>query len=83
MNYKPGELARVFARLSKTADASVMHEKEFSGQFSIEQQVKGAKEAFIAGYEYSLKPVTSMYSYNQMLEQAECYSEQLRKGGES
>ena len=39
-DYKPDELARVFARLSKTADKSVMFEPEFSSKFAIEQQIK-------------------------------------------
>lgn len=48
-DYKPDELARVFARLSKTADKSVMFEPEFSSKFAIEQQIK-ALENFSEKY---------------------------------
>lgn len=44
-NHKPDELARVFARLSHTANESVIFEPEFSNKFAIENQVK-ALEAF-------------------------------------
>lgn len=37
-NYKPDELARVLARLSRTADESVMFEPEFSNKFAIEKK---------------------------------------------
>jgi len=37
-NHKPDELARVLARLSRTADESVMFEPEFSNKFALEQK---------------------------------------------
>lgn len=41
-NYKPDELARVLARISRTADKSVMFEPEFSKKFAIEKKIEGA-----------------------------------------
>tara|TARA_S200002703_G_scaffold101771_1_gene88196 strand:+ start:445 stop:900 length:456 start_codon:yes stop_codon:yes gene_type:complete len=41
-NFKPSELARVLARLSVTADKSVISETEFSSEHNIEQQIKRA-----------------------------------------
>ena len=43
-NHKPDELARVLARLSRTADKSVMFEPEFSNKFALEQEIKGLKD---------------------------------------
>lgn len=44
-NYKPDELARVLARLSRTADESVMFEPEFSNKFAIEKKLEMLREA--------------------------------------
>lgn len=42
-NYKPDELARVLARISRTADKSVMFEPEFSNKFAIEKKIEGVQ----------------------------------------
>ena len=39
-NYKPDELSRVLARLSRAADESVMFEPEFSNKFAIEKKIE-------------------------------------------
>ena len=44
-NYTPSELARVLARLSRTADSKVMFEPEFAADYSLEQQAKGVEDA--------------------------------------
>lgn len=76
-------LARVGEAEARLASAAITGKGSYPSdalnKFAIEQRVEAAKPAFIAGYQYALEPVTSMHSYNQMLEQAECYSEQLRK----
>jgi hypothetical protein len=43
-NYKPDELARVLARISRTADKSVMFEPEFSKKFAIEKKIEALGE---------------------------------------
>ncbi|MBO7920968.1 hypothetical protein J5X92_01890 [Alteromonas sp. K632G] len=72
-NHKPDELARVLARLSRTADESVMFEPEFSGNFAIEKKRIG----------YYASCIESGMNDGQASLLADIYAEQLRKGGES
>lgn len=50
-----------------------------AAKFAIEKKIEAAKPAFIAGYQYAIKPVIGVHSYNQILKRAESYTEQLRK----
>ena len=78
--FKPDELARVFARLSKTADASVMHEKEFSGKFAIEQQVKGI-DYLLQSHEPKIK-MGERALWSIETSDVDLVKEQISKGGE-
>ncbi len=66
VNYKPDELARVFARLSRTADKSIMFEPEFSTKHNLEQQLIAVRKCKVGSIEWIVQ-------HEQWLE------EQLRK----
>lgn len=73
-DYKPDELARVFARLSKTADKSVMFEPEFSSKFAIKQQIKAVE------YCYKNIPDLADSDYVKLKRRAEELRQQLNGG---
>ena len=76
-NYKPDELARVLARISRTADKSVMFEPEFSNKFAIEKKAEGVK-----GFVESFKFLDDAHCVNiiEVRDAASHYiEEQLRK----
>lgn len=77
-NHKPDELARVFARLSRTADESVMFEPEFSNKFALEQKVEGAFKFadFLDSHNFSAAIAAKESGFFQL---AETLAEQLRK----
>tara|TARA_B100000508_G_C11428580_1_gene262144 strand:- start:605 stop:1120 length:516 start_codon:yes stop_codon:yes gene_type:complete len=88
-NHKPDELARVFARLSRTADKSVMFEPEFSNKFAIEKKIEAIKLA-LDGERFELdgRPLDfgiRVESLELMLRDFEIglNSMPIRKGGES
>ncbi len=78
-NYKPDELARVLARLSRTADESVMFEPEFSNKFAIEKKIEGVNDfcATLQGYE-DVQPIGANYVTSVALHR-DSFTEQLRK----
>lgn len=73
VNHKPDELARVLARLSRTADESVMFEPEFSNKFAIEKKIE-AFEKYASMCE-AFRTVPSIEGLRH-------HAEQLRKGQE-
>ena len=78
-NYKPDELARVLARLSRTADESVMFEPEFSNKFAIEKKIEGVNDfcATLHGYE-DVQPIGANY-VTSVASHRDSFTEQLRK----
>ncbi|VEL96967.1 hypothetical protein ALT761_01966 [Alteromonas sp. 76-1] len=93
-NHKPDELARVLARLSRTADDSVMYEPEFSSKFALEHWIEAIEvftDSFIeANYKHETPLLGRKYNdkmrgalLNALKKSSEKTCEKLRKGGES
>ena len=74
-NYKPDELARVLARLSRTADKSVMFEPEFSNKFAIEKKCEGIDD-FMSHFRYDYEAARDTDSLESF---AAKFTEPLRK----
>lgn len=74
-NYKPDELARVLARISRTADKSVMFEPEFSNKFAIENKCEGIND-FMHHFRYEYEGARDTDSIESF---ADDLVEQLRK----
>lgn len=78
-NYKPDELSRVLARISRTADESVMFEPEFSNKFAIEKKIE-ALESFVLPYKQGVTKEYVKGGYGSLvLKAAQAEIEQLRK----
>ena len=80
-NHKPDELARVFARLSRTADKSVMFEPEFSNKFAIEKKIEAINEAldYYEELKASEEPIGAGSILHVCLGRLVSHQEQLRK----
>jgi uncharacterized coiled-coil DUF342 family protein len=76
-NYKPDELARVFARLSRTADESVMFEPEFSSKFALEKKVEALKDFFETNQPHIQQGSAKLWRIDNVI--VDSYIEQLRK----
>lgn len=75
-NYKPDELARVLARLSRTADELVMFEPEFSNKFAIEKKIEFKNDL--------IKHLRNNYTWtHSVYEFIDSFGEQLRKEQDS
>lgn len=88
INFRPSELARVFARLSRTADSSVLLESEFNGEHLQNLRAEAGRAGYIAGFidadNFAMRPSRGFYSINEIKEkagfEANQYAERVLRG---
>jgi len=79
MDFKPSELARVFARLSRSADDSVLLENEFIGEHLAEIRAQAGRDGFIAGRCYGMSEGCVQFMREQHEKSANQYAENIRQ----
>jgi len=80
MDFKPSELARVFARLSRTADSKVLLEKEFIGEHLRDIQAEAGRAGFVAGFEKCIKDHNIVFIASNYIGHSENYAKRVKAG---